>query len=151
MPNRHPPPPLLINFSIFFQSGHSYSNPPAIKFLEKFHPTQAFKIYNHFVLMKIILKCRGSFQPSIYSSPPSNQVCLILPGLPTIPNPLLRVWIFASHFVNREVNFITCKVILRESVNFVKQIFLNFKQIFLFWAYIFIQKWVKTHLTDLCK
>ena len=65
-----PPPPLLINFSIFFQSGHSYSNPPAIKFLEKFHPTQAFKIYNHFVLMKIILKCRGSFQPSIYSSPP---------------------------------------------------------------------------------
>ena len=48
-------PPLvpLINFSKIFQPGNSYSNPPAIKFWEKFHPTQAFKIYTHFVYLKI--------------------------------------------------------------------------------------------------
>ena len=47
VPNRRPTP--LINFSNFFQPGHSYSNPPAIKFWEKFYPTQSFKIFPHFV------------------------------------------------------------------------------------------------------
>ena len=32
-------PPLLINFSIFFQPGHSYSNPPTINYWGKF-PTE---------------------------------------------------------------------------------------------------------------
>ena len=40
VPNRRPPP--LINFSIFFHPGHSYSNPPAINFLKKIQPRQKF-------------------------------------------------------------------------------------------------------------
>ena len=44
----------LINFSKFFQPGHSYSNSPTITFCEKFHQTQDFKkIYTHFVQIKI--------------------------------------------------------------------------------------------------
>ena len=47
VPNRRPPP--LINFSKFFRPGHSYFNPAAITFWQKFHLTQAFKIYIRFV------------------------------------------------------------------------------------------------------
>ena len=50
------PPPQIINFCKFFQPGHSYPtlthtilSPWAIAFWEKFHPTQAFKIYTGFV------------------------------------------------------------------------------------------------------
>ena len=43
----------LIHFLKFFQPGHFYSNHLVIKFQEKFHPTQAFKIYTRFVQMKI--------------------------------------------------------------------------------------------------
>ena len=38
----------LLNFSKFFQPGHSYSNSQAIKFWENFLPTLGFKIYTHF-------------------------------------------------------------------------------------------------------
>ena len=67
VPNRRPTPHQLI-----FQN---FSNPPSpltIKFWEKFHLTQAFKIYTRFVEMKIkkillenqiSVKFRGIFQP----------------------------------------------------------------------------------------
>ena len=53
---------------------------------------------------------------------------------------ICRVRIFVSHFANCGTNLITCEVILRESINFAKQVFLNFKQIFLLWVYIFMKK-----------
>ena len=50
MPNRCPLP-LLISFSTFSYTKHSYSSTPSlpltIKFWKKFHLTQAFKIYTH--------------------------------------------------------------------------------------------------------
>ena len=42
-----------------------------------------------------------------------------------------RVQILTLHLANYKANLIIWKVILRESINFVKQTFLNFKQIFL--------------------
>ena len=56
---------------------------------------------------------------------------------------ICRVRIFVSHFANCGTNLITCEVILRESINFAKQVFLNFKQIFLLWVYIFMKKMSK--------
>ena len=88
----------LIHFLKFFQPGHSYSNHLVIKFQEKFHPTQAFKIYTRFVQMKIkktvlknqkiLLNLGEFFNPC--PLPPSPTSCFFLR-----PSPLIRFWRFS--------------------------------------------------------
>ena len=99
VPNRRPPP--LINFFKIFQPGHSYPNPPAIKFWGKFHKeTFMNDVNNHFSFSSFFLICYYLLQKKLhcleaFSITPSIKFKAIFQPPPFIPTPLLiRFWGF---------------------------------------------------------